>query len=78
MKFGRDLLYSIVPPEYRGERNTMLKHARFRNGARVVDQFIPKNVLETNSHMAAFQRAPEGVEGVDWIVVENYGTGGNS
>jgi hypothetical protein len=72
MKFGRDLLYSMVPGKYRGERNTILKHGRFRNGQRIVQHFIPRNILENNEWMRGFQTPPSGTEGMDWIIIERY------
>jgi hypothetical protein len=55
-------LYDLVEDKYRGLMNRNLKHTRLRNGVRVIDGFVPKNILETNP---IFEKYRNG--GKEWI-----------
>ena len=55
-------LYDIIEEKYRGLMNRNLKHTRLRNGIKVIDRFVPKNILENNS---LFEKYRNG--GKEWI-----------
>jgi hypothetical protein len=55
-------LYNLVEDKYRGLMNRNLKHTRLRNGVRVIDGFVPKNILENNP---IFEKYRNG--GKEWI-----------
>ena len=70
IRAARDVLYSIVPENYRGDKNLLLKYSRFRNGRRVVQHFIPKNLLELHDIFEEFRHRPKGS---DVRIVERFG-----
>ena len=55
-------LYDLIEEKYRGLMNRNLKHTRLRNGIKVIDRFVPKNILENNS---LFEKYRNG--GKEWI-----------
>jgi hypothetical protein len=69
----KTFLYDLIEEKYRGLMNRNLKHTRLRNGKKVIDRFIPKNILETNP---IFEKYRNG--GKDWIsnrvFIEEYNT----
>ena len=44
----KKFLYDLIEEKYRGLLNRNLKHTRLRNGKKIINQFVPKNILETN------------------------------
>jgi hypothetical protein len=69
----KKFLYDLIEEKYRGLMNRNLKHTRLRNGIRIIDRFIPKNILENN---ALFEKYRNG--GKEWIsnrvFIEEYNT----
>jgi hypothetical protein len=55
-------LYDLVEDKYRGLMNRNLKHTRLRNGVRVIDGFVPKNILENNPIFEKYRNC-----GKEWI-----------
>jgi hypothetical protein len=69
----KKFLYDLIEEKYRGLMNRNLKHTRLRNGVRVIDRFVPKNILENNT---LFEKYRNG--GKEWIgnrvFIEEYNT----
>lgn len=63
-------LYGLIEEKYRGLMNRNLKHTRLRNGKRVVERFIPKNVLETNSIFEKYRNHTEWTN--NCVFIEEY------
>lgn len=70
LKKLKDFYNSIFDNDYRGENNRFLKFARFRTGKKVVDKFIPKNILETNEYFNEFRNCEEWIK--DRVFIEEY------
>jgi hypothetical protein len=67
----KKFLYGLIEDKYRGLLNRNLKHTRLRNGKKVIDRFIPKNILQTNPMFENYRNK-------DWttnhIFIEEYNT----
>jgi hypothetical protein len=51
----RDFLYGIIEEKFRGDKSRYVNHTRLRNGARVVEELIPVNVLESNAFFETYR-----------------------
>jgi hypothetical protein len=66
----RDFLYGIIEEKFRGDKSRYLNHTRLRNGARVVEELIPVNVLEGNAFFEIYRNG----EIKDGELIESYNT----
>ena len=63
-------LYELVEEKYRGLMNRNLKHTRLRNGVRVIDRFVPKNILENNPIFETYRNGKEWIG--NRVFIEEY------
>lgn len=66
----QNFLYDLVEEKYRGLMNRNLKHTRLRNGVRVIDRFVPKNILETNPIFETYRNRKEWIG--NRVFIEEY------
>jgi hypothetical protein len=62
-------LYGIIEEKFRGNKSRYLNHTRLRNGARVVDELIPVNVLEGNAFFETYRNGE-----IEGELIECYNT----
>jgi hypothetical protein len=66
----RQFLYSIIDEKFRGDKSRYVNHTRLRNGARVVEELIPVNVLESNAFFESYRNGEDIVK--DGKLIECY------
>ena len=66
----QNFLYDLVEEKYRGLMNRNLKHTRLRNGVRVIDRFVPKNILENNPIFETYRNGKEWIG--NRVFIEEY------
>ena len=66
----KKFLYDLIQEKYIGLVNRNLKHSRLRNGVRVIDRFIPKNILETNPIFEKYRNGKEWIG--NRVFIEEY------
>ncbi len=67
----RDFLYGIIEEKFRGDKSRYVNHTRLRNGARVVEELIPVNVLEGNAFFEVYRNGEDIVKNGELIEVYN-------
>jgi hypothetical protein len=68
----KDFIYEVIDNEFRGFNNRYINYTRLRNGKRVLEKVIPKNILENNSLFERFRNYDSWIE--ERTFIEEYNT----
>ncbi len=68
----REFLTSTIDECYRGNNNRYLKYGRFRNGKKVIEKLVPKNILENDPYFEKYRNYQDLIQ--NRVCIEEYNT----
>lgn len=66
----KDFIYDVIENKYRGFNNRFVNHTRLRNGKKIINRLIPKNLLENEKIFEKFRDYKEWI--IDRTFIEEY------
>ena len=66
----KKFLESVIDKQYRTINNRYIKFSRFRNGKKIVEKLIPKNILESNEYFEKYRNYDEWIQELN--LIEEY------